>query len=95
MRSPMDATTFVRVVAVLVVTLLGSATRNSYAEEENTGGQETNNCNITCAPGEKVVSFIDGTKVSCVCSAESAMVPTVEDPSMVNSGAYVDEGQRE
>lgn len=58
-------------------------------------GGDQPNCDISCPSDEKVVSFTDGDNVACVCSPVTQMVPTEPDPSVVNSGEYQDEGQKE
>jgi len=77
----------------VALTLLALAT--CFAEGTEVGVQETNDCNIACDVGQNIVSFVDGNKLSCMCSADSDVVPTVPDPTIIDSGEYVDEGRRE
>lgn len=57
--------------------------------------QTQTNCESNCPAGQKVVSFTDGDNVACVCASETEMVATEPDSSLVDSGEYEDEGQKE
>ena len=81
-------------LAITAISVALTGSHNAYSEEQAApaaGG----NCDISCPAGGKVVSFTDGNNVACICSPESQMVPTVQDPEDVDQGEYEDEGQKE